>query len=231
MIVRERQDSFLLFEQHEHALVSAVFARYWRDAPHPLESTLYAVANHDLAWRELDGRVIWDEERDRPFSFVRYPVELKLPAQRRGIQAVEGNDPYAACLCSMHYARFLTDATRPDEREFRDEERQRQERLRSQMSDDERDNLERNLHFLRLCDGLSLFICLNEPMEADAPPPYPGGFEFDGQSYKTLWANESALRLDPNPFTEAFSIALPYREVGWDRRERGGGVVDLRVSA
>lgn len=230
MIVRERPGSFLLFEQHEHALVSAVFARHWSDAPRPFDSMVYAVANHDLAWRELDGRVLWDEERDRPYSFVRYPAELKLSAQRRGIQAVEERDPYAACLCSMHYARFLLNATRPDEIEFRDDELNRQERLRSEMSDEERENLERNLRFLRLCDGLSLFLCLNEPGDLEAPPPYPGGFEFDGQNFEPVWEDERTLRLDPNPFTRAFGVDLPYREVGKDRQPVGSGVIEIRVT-
>lgn len=221
----------MLFEQHEHALVSAVFARHWSDPPRPFDSTVHAVANHDLAWRELDGHVMWDEERDRPYSFVRYPVELKLSAQRRGIQAVEERDPYAACLCSMHYARFLLNATRPDEIEFRDEELDRQDRLRSGMSDEESENLERNFRFLRLCDGLSLFLCLNEPGDLEAPPPYPGGFEFDGRSFEPVWEDERTLRLDPNPFTRAFGVDLPYREVGKDRRQPlGSGVIEIRVT-
>lgn len=230
MIVRERPDSFLLFEQHEHALVSAEFGRRWKDGPQPLESTLYAVANHDLAWRELDGRVLWDEERERPYSFVSYPVAPKLRAQRRGIEAVEREDPYAACLCGMHYARFLLNAKRPDEIEFRDNELARQERLRKAMSGEELDNLERNFRFLRLCDGLSLFVCLNEPGASDQPPPYPGGFEFDGRSFEPVWDDERTLHLDPNPFTEAFEVELPYRAFGKDRQLAGNGVLELRVS-
>lgn len=221
----------MLFEQHEHALVSREFARHWRDVPRPLESTLYAVANHDLAWRELDGRVLWDEERDRPYSFIHYPAALKLPAQRRGIEAVEERDPYAACLCSMHYARFLLSATRPDEVEFRDDELDRQERLRAGMSEEDFANLERNFQFLRLCDGLSLFACLNEPGSEDQPPPYPGGFVLDATTFEPAWQDQHTLRLDPNPFTQPFGIELPYREVGRDRRPVGSGVIELRVSS
>ena len=228
--MRERPGSFLLFGQHEHALASAEFGRYWMDPPKPLESTLYAVENHDLSWRELDGHVLWDEERDRPYSFIHYPAALKLPAQRRGIGAVEERDPYAACLCSMHYTRFLTNSTKPDEVEFREDELDRQKYLRAGMYEDDLANLERNFRFLRLCDGLSLFVCLNEPGDSQSPPPYPGGFEFDGQSFKAKWEDENTLRLDPNPFTQSFSIELPYREVGRDRKLIRSGVVELRVS-
>ena len=115
MIVRERPDSFLLFGQHEHAMIAGEFARRWVEGPLPFESTVYAVANHDIAWRGLDREVLWNEERDRPYSFVDYPLQLKLPAQKKGIDLVEDHDPYAGCLCSMHYARFLLDDERSEE--------------------------------------------------------------------------------------------------------------------
>src|ERR671916_715180 len=141
MIVRERPDSFVLIKQHEHALIAGEFAVRWKERPRPFESTVYAVDNHDLAWRELDREVLWNEEKDRPYSFVDYPLDLKLPAQRRGIDLVADEDPYAGCLCSMHYARFLLDSQRPEEVQFREAEMERQDRLEQRMSDSERGNL------------------------------------------------------------------------------------------
>jgi hypothetical protein len=230
MIVRERGDSFLLFGQHEHALVAGEFARRWGKRPWPFESTLYAVANHDLAWRELDGEVLWNGEKDRPYSFMDYPLDLKLPAQRRGIDLVEDRDPYAGCLCSMHYARFLLDAERSEEIEFREAELERQGRLEESMSEGELENLERNFRFLRLCDGLSLFLCLNEPGGGDDPPPYPGGFEFEGTRFALVWEDGRTLRLDPSPFQEAFEVEIPYRTVGRDRRPLGSDILELWIT-
>ena len=230
MIVRDRSDSFLLFEQHEHALVAGEFARRWGEKPSPFESTVYAVASHDLAWREPDREVLWNEEKDRPYSFVDYPRELKLPAQKKGIDLVEDHDPYAGCLCSMHYARFLLDSERPEEIEFREGELERQGRIRKEMGDEELENLERNFHFLRLCDGLSLFLCLNEPGGGDRPPPYPGGFEFEGIRFEPVWEDERTLRLDPNPFPEEFGVKISYRVVGRDRRPLGSDLLELRVT-
>src|ERR687890_431732 len=171
MIVRERTDSFLLFGQHDHALMAGEFARRWRPRPSPFEPTVYATANHDLGWREPDREVLWNEEKDRPYSFVDYPLDLKLPTQRRGIELVADHDPYAGCLCSMHYARFLLDSERPEEVEFREGEVERQGSFEERMSEKELEYLERNFRFLRLCDGLSLFLCLNEPGGEDSPPP------------------------------------------------------------
>ena len=230
MIVRERPDSFLLFGQHEHALVAGEFARRWREKPQPYEPTVYAVANHDVAWREPDREVMWNEEKGRPHSFMDYPLDLKLPAQKRGIDLVEDHDPYAACLCSMHYARFLLDAERTEEIEFRDAEHARQKRLKDGLSDGELENLERNFRFLRVCDGISLFLCINEPGGEDDPPPYPGGFEFEGTSFVPVWEDARALRLEPNPFSGAFGIEIPYRTVGRDRQPLGSDILELRIS-
>ncbi len=229
MIVRERADSFLLFGQHEHALVAGEFARRWGKRPIPFESTVYATANHDLAWLEPDGEVLWNEERGRPYSFMDYPLHLKLPAQKWGIEQVVARDPYAGCLCSMHYARFLLRAERPEEIEFRDGEFERQRRLEEGMSAAELEGLERNFRFLRVCDGISLFLCLNEPGGEDNPPPYPGGFEFDGMRFDLVWEDAGTLGLDPNPFPEPFGVEMPYRVVGRDRRPLGSDILRLRI--
>jgi hypothetical protein len=175
--------------------------------------------------------VLWNEEKDGPYSFVDYPLDLKLPAQKRGIDSVEDHDPYAGCLCSMHYARFLLDSERPEEVEFREGELDRQGRLEERMSKEELENLERNFRFMRLCDGLSLFLCLNEPGGEESPPPYPGGFEFEGTRYVPLWEGERTLRLDPNPFPEAFGIEIPYRIIGRDRRFLGSDLLELWVTS
>jgi hypothetical protein len=230
VIVRERADTFLLFGQHEHAKVAGEFARRWGVGAEPFESTVYAIANHDLAWRGPDGEVLWNEEKDRPYSFMDYPLHLKLPAQKWGIDQVEAYDPYAGCLCSMHYARFLLDAERPEEIDFRDSEFERQGRLEEGMSEVDLENLERNFRFLRVCDGISLFLCLNEPGGDDNPPPYPGGFEFGGTRFGLMWEDGRTLSLDPNPFPEPFDVEIPYRAVGKDRRPLGSDILQLRIT-
>jgi hypothetical protein len=230
VIVRELADSFVLVEQHEHALVSGEFARRWVEEPVPSGSTLYAVENHDVAWRGPDREVLWNEASGRPYSFLDYPLRPKLAAQRRGIDLVEAHDAYAACLCSMHYARFLLGSEDPPEVEFREWEAARQERLREGMSGEELENLERNFRFLRLCDGLSLFLFLYEPGRAGYPPPTPDGFELDGTRYELSWEDQSFVRLEPFPLTGPFDVSVPYREVGKDRRPVGEDVLEFRVS-
>jgi hypothetical protein len=230
MIVRERPHSFVLVRQHDHALASGRFAEHWAQQPYPYRSTLYAVANHDIAWRDLDREVRWSEETGRPYSFTDYPPEPKVRAYAAGIDLVQTRDPYAACLCSMHYETLVRDFGRSEaERRFVEAEARRQAGLKVGMADEESRNLGRNLRFLRLCDGLSLFVCLNEPGEEGQPPPYPEGFEFDGVRFEPMWEDGSTLGLEPTPFSGPFELEIPYEELGKDGRPLGGGALRFRV--
>jgi len=230
VIVREKPDSFVLVKQHDHALVSGEFARHWAKRPRPLEPTLYAIAHHDVAWQAPDASVRWNEETGRPYSFVDYPPEAKVRAYAGGLDWLEERDLYAACLCSMHYEtlmrRFGASET---EAGFADAESRRQARLRAGMSREELENLEHNLALLRLCDGLSLYVCLNEPGDGEYPPPYPGGFELAGERFEPAWEDRHTLRLEPNPFSGAFGFSIPYLTVGRDRRPVESGRLELRM--
>jgi hypothetical protein len=231
MIVRETPDSYLLVKQHDHALASGEFARRWAREPRPLESTLYAIAHHDVAWRGPDTSVSWNEETGRPYSFMDYPPELKVRAYSEGLDWLEERDPYAACLCSMHYETLVRRFGESEvEERFADAESRRQARLRAAMPGEELENLGYNLGLLRLCDGLSLFVCLNEPGDDDDPPPYPGGFGLLGKRFVPVWEGPGTLRLDPNPFSEPFGLAVPYTLVGKDRRILGHDRLELRVT-
>ena len=230
MIIRERSDSYVLIKQHDHALAAGEFARRWAKRPLPLDSTLYAIANHDVAWQGPDAEVRWNEETGQPYSFVDYPPLEKVEAYAEGLDWLEERDPYAACLCSMHYETLLRRFGGGEvEERFADGEMRRQERLRARMSGEELENLERNLGLLRLCDGLSLFVCLNEPGGEEDPPPYPEGFEFERERYRPVWEDRSILRLEPNPFYEPFGLVIPYQTVGKDRRPNESGRLELRV--
>ncbi len=230
MIVRERADSFVLVEQHEHALVSGEFARRWVEEPVPAGPTLYAVENHDVGWREPDREVHWNEASGRPHSFVDHPLGPKLEAWRQGIEWVEAREAYAGLLCSLHYSRFVLGSENPLEVEFREREAARQERLRLGVSPAELENLERNFRFLRLCDGLSLYLFLYGPGEPGYPPPTPDGFEFDGWRFDLVWEDREHVRLEPFALTGPFEVSVPYREVGKDRRPLGEGCIRLRVT-
>ncbi len=230
MIVRDKPDSYVLIGQHDHGRVSGEFARHWRERPIPLEPTLYAIANHDVAWQRLDKSLRWNETTGRPYSFVDYPVEPKMEAYKEGLDLLEAQGPYAACLCSMHYASFVRGARGAAEVGFKEGEDRRQERLKRAMSTLELENLERNFRLLQTCDDLSLFVCLNEPGSSDHPW-YTEGFEFMGTKFAAIWEDRRALRLNPNPFSGAFDLSIPHLCVGKDGRPLGSGLLELRVVA
>ena len=229
MIVRERPDSFVLFEQHHHGLVSGEFARHWAAQIPDREAALYAIANHDVGWRELDETVRWNDETGRPYSFLDYPVGPKLRAYANGLDYVQAHSPYAACLCSMHYGSFVRDARREPEIYFRQAEAARRRGIEATLSEEEIGGLEYNFRLLQLCDDLSLFVCLNEPGRNDYPH-YRDGFGFMGTRLQPVWEDERTLRLDPNPFSEDFWIELPYLVFGKGRRPLGNGILELRVT-
>lgn len=229
MIVRERLDSYELIKQHDHSLASGEFARYWARKPQPLESTLYAIAHHDVAWRGPDARVQWNEETGRPYSFADYPPEPKVRAYVEGLDWLEERDPYAACLCSMHYGSFVRNASGEPEVSFREAEAERRRGIEATLSGEELASLEYDFRLLQLCDDLSLFVCLNEPGRNDHPY-YKDGFGFMGTRLAPVWEDERTLRLEPNPFSEPFEISVPFWVVRRDRRPIASDLLELRVT-
>ncbi len=230
MIVREKSGSFVLVKQHDHALVSGELARHWAERPWPPGSTLYAISHHDVAWKELDDTVRWNEETGRPYSFMDYPSGPKVRAYEAGVDLVEAHDPYAGCLCSMHYETITRGSEDETETRFAGTETRRQERLREGMSGEELRSLDRNLGLLKLCDGLSLFLCLNEPgREASYPWPYEQGLAYAEEDYTPEWVDEDILRVRPNPFSGPFGISLPYQVIGGDGRLEESGSLEFRV--
>jgi hypothetical protein len=228
MIVRERPDSYVLIKQHDHGLASGEFARHWAEKPQPLEPTLYAIANHDRGWQDPDASARWNEESDKPYSFADYPTGPKLRAYKEGLDLLEAKNPYAACLCSMHYASFMRGSEDEAEVSFRESETKRQREIKNAMTREELDNLERNFRLLQLCDDLSLFVCLNEPGRNDHPW-YKSGFEFEGTKLEPIWEDHHTLRLAPNPFSEPFDLTVPYTLIEKNGHPIGSSRLELRI--
>ncbi|MBA2375199.1 MAG: DUF3891 family protein [Rubrobacteraceae bacterium] len=212
MIVREAKSGFRLISQHDHALVSGEFARRvsgdWLGEAPLREDVLFAVSNHDVGWKRLDSEVLWNEERGRPYSFVDYPAGEKMAAYSEGLDLVEAHSPYAALLCSTHYGSFVKRSEVPAEVRFREREEVRRERIEASM--DVPETFGRDFRLLQLCDGLSLFVCLNDA-RGGVHPWHENGFEFSGRKFHPVWKDEHSLGFDPNLLSEGFEVSLPYR--------------------
>lgn len=228
MIVRQRGNQFVLTHQHQHALMSGVFAENLEQTIRPFNETLYAITHHDVGWIELDQQIRWNERKKRPYSFIDYPLALKLTAYHKGIAEVESKSIYAGYLCSKLYATLMEKVDDPLAEEFVEKERVRRQRMRKYLNLEEKQYLIDNFRLLRFCDDLSLALCLNEPGQ-QTHPWFQSGIQYNGNNYNWHWDGVNKLRLSPNPFKDSFSVQIPYLVVGMDRNIIEEGVYQWQV--
>ena len=226
MIVVKKEDTFLMFEQHEHAKVSGLMASYWSDelffGKGMKEEAVYAISQHDRAWIPLDERPKWNEEKESPHSFMDHPLEDKIAAYERGVDEIEKESGYAALLCSIHFTAFLDKNTdNPIITQYISREIDRQTRLIKKY-DKSVTEKELNFHIdlLRFCDSLSLYICLNEPGIPKFKENnmfingFPQIFEGIGEAMNAYWIGEEFVSVEPFPFKESFDVSIPFKRVG-----------------
>ncbi|MBD1370828.1 DUF3891 family protein [Hazenella sp. IB182357] len=217
MIVRLMRERFIVVEQHKHGLIAGELARHMSFTPVPLNSVLYAIAQHDRGWQKLDEEMKWDEKKQMPYSFATYPQTPKIAAYTNGIAEVESVDAYAACLCSLFYATFFKEKSDQEAIQFRDREQERQLHLMTHMPKKDRDQLKTNLELLQFCDDLSLSLCFNPFGEAEHPW-FKNGIMFQGETYNWKWIDANHLVLTPSCFGSLFSVCIPYRIVNQKRQ-------------
>nr|WP_186438508.1 DUF3891 family protein [Cohnella terricola] len=162
MIVRECEDDFTMITQHDHADLSAQFARQFKPEFYMdtefTDDVLLAIREHDRGWIGLDEIPLWNDRIHAPFSFFDYPLYPKLLMYTKGINEVERTSRYAALLCSLHYTSFanIRDSKHPDCVEFMNTELRRQEQIGQQLIHPASEIVLRHLWLLQLCDDLSL---------------------------------------------------------------------------
>lgn len=226
MIVREQKEGFILIRQHDHGQVSGDFADHWKEPVD--EATRIGIRFHDVAWEALDRRVLWNPSTGKPYSFEDYPLEEKLSGYTAGVDQVEARHPFAACLCSMHFVSFFPDPGEPEAIRFVEREQARQGRLITAMGEEERSRLRESLALLKLCDDLSLFLCLNEPGQNEHPW-YCNGFHYGTEHLQPVWEGRKALRIIPCPFRHSFEVTIPYQVVTRNRQPLKQGTYRIRI--
>lgn len=228
MILRTFDGGMDLIRQHDHGWVSGEFAEHWKERPSP--SVRFAIRYHDVGWEQLDRTTTWNPVSGRPFTFVDHPMGEKIEAYKQGVDWVEARDPYAACLCSLHYTSFFEQATDETARRFLEEERRRQKRLEQRMDEETRSRLPADLALLKLCDDLSLFLCLNRPGE-NRHPWYLNGFSYRGERFQPEWKKKDMLSLTPNPFACSFTVRIPYERLTEAGHEGTSGTDVVMIQA
>jgi hypothetical protein len=245
VIVFERENSFVLVNQHDHAKVSGKIAHNWKnDYFHGFEKkqeVVLAIYEHDRGWIDLDADPLWNDHSEKPYSFMDYPLEPKIASYRKGIDEVEQMNSYAGLLCSLHFTSFLTQASNLSAEIFLKEETVRQDQLADKLGI--RGNIvkEQELHYhlaiLKFCDNLSLYICLNEPgvSKSNEHPFYreglPQTFPFTaGKSIIPRWVSMEDVSLSTSPFAKGLRTVLAYKEVKKDQIKKEGFTPAFKMS-
>src|SRR5699024_9851431 len=167
MIVRTYSDKFIMIAQHDHAAISGLMARMWKDIlftnHHQRPSVEYAIRHHDIGWKLMDEAPFWNEYKAAPYTFTDYPTAPKTVFYQYEIEEVAQHDEYAVLLCSRHYTLFLQKNPSDAAQTFlREQEEWRNDMLRN-LDDFDQTVFDFHYGMLQMLDDLSLFICLNEP--------------------------------------------------------------------
>lgn len=103
MIVRDREDSWHVVLQPDHADLSAALAEAWQDRGPRHDSLITAARRHDDGWAVWERSPLVDAG-GKPVSFLDVDVPAHLAFYRAAVAAVTDEDPYAGLLVSMHGA-------------------------------------------------------------------------------------------------------------------------------
>lgn len=226
MIVRETNKAFIMIEQHEHARVAANIMTDLK--PHLLKrdnfwnSVIYAIEQHDCGWKPFDKEPFWNDKKHAPYTFIDFPLLPKLTLYKQGIDKVEQVNPYAALLCSEHYARFVKHHKIDEVKYFLEQERKRHERIIKTFPHFNQTLFDLHYNLLQFGDNLSLYICLNEP---GVSKNQEHSFFREGIPIPTLmqdmaekriqveWKNERTIYLDMFPFIRPIPVTFQQKVV------------------
>ncbi len=221
MILRETEEHFTLYTQHDHGLLSGEMGTNWGNGPFPQLPfrVIFAAAIHDISWIYEDEIISWNSKEDKPYDFVDLPLKRRLDMYAKGLDMTEKLDPYSAALVSKHYSSFYSEEDGEDVKRFLQNERTRRAELAESGSitltafaDD--------LKTLRLLDNLSLYVCLNNPgaPEEDVHPWFRDGvtaYKADGGEEKLFleWVDQQTITVDPFPFRTEWTASIPYYRI------------------
>lgn len=235
MIAYEREHSFVMFTQHDHALASGEMAGHWKDdyfiRKEKREEVIYGISQHDRGWIDVDDTPFWYDAERKPYTFVDFPLVPKLPFYEKGVDEIEKESPYAALLCSMHYVSFFGDTSEEKALAYVDKERERQRRLLTQLSLNQAEKEALDFHFdlLQFCDNLSLYVCMQEPGVAKEEEiswfrnGFPQAFAFaKGEKVMAHWTKVQTVALRPFPFADIWEITIPYKNVSKEKIRQEG---------
>lgn len=231
MICREHDGAIVMVKQHDHGKLAGELAIWFKEEHVPEEGrrdeVLWAVAEHDRGWIDLDETPFWNDAEHAPYTFIDFPVVPKLTFYKRGLDEIEERTPYGALLCSLHFERLIkiSGLDNPELKLYQAHEEERRSRIHRALEVSKpigEDELYYDARLLEFCDDLSLYLALNEPgsPKSEEHPWWREGFsgseDFSFTSGRTItveWKDKSTLVLDPFPFKKTVEVAFMLKRV------------------
>ncbi|WP_273123009.1 DUF3891 family protein [Bacillus weihaiensis] len=219
MVIFEKEDFFIMTEQHEHASLSRDLAiqlqdQHLKDIKRK-KDIFVAIKEHDRGWIDLDVAPLWNDKKLSPYSFIDYPIPIKLAFYRKGIDEVMNHNLFAAMLCSIHYVRFF-DGMKGDSNidHFVAKEKKRQEEIMNLIDIDEKEQ-NASLEMLKYTDTLSLFFCMQEAAmtRENMHDWFKGGIYLGKKKFDVVWKDRHHVILNPFPFKGFFKVTYKYKAV------------------
>ncbi|TYP72617.1 DUF3891 family protein [Paenibacillus methanolicus] len=221
MIVYEKEDTYVLIAQQDHARISGDLMAAWQEEllGERISEVIQAAYEHDRSWAGLDVDPIWNDAAGRPYSFRDFPPNIRFLHYRHGIDELERINPYAAVLSSLLYTMLAERADTPETRAFVSREKGRQANIQAELGL-YMETLHYHLNALVLCDELSLFLCMEPPgtpirqyewFASGFVYPQPRGC--GGRRIKAQWQGDHVVVLSEGPFARPVDTVLAYKEV------------------
>jgi hypothetical protein len=238
MIVYSREEEFVMVKQHEHGRLAGEFAKQlkeeWLRESAWKNDFLFAVAEHDRSWVDMDEVPLWNDIRNKPYGVEDLPLLLRLPFYLRGLQELGAESEYAGLLVNMHYTSFQPGLMANmvggmHERALPLIESVKREQIRLQLKlgfleSEARQVLDQHLGLLQLCDELSLYVCVQKPgtPKDQEKLPYKDGFMstssfLNGSKTVPCWLSSDRLELAPSPFRDEATFSYKAKQVSKNR--------------
>jgi hypothetical protein len=192
----------------------------------PIDRTVSrSIALHDAGWSMDDAEQIQQLRADpklKPRSFLNASVDEFLGAWAKSIDTAEKFAPTGGYVVSRHFQR-LSERDAQDDGEklarFRAHEKQRQNRLRSEVGLQEQ-ALELLVDALQFCDLLSLYLCSGSKRSVKF-----------GDPALTLTRAGDEYRLEPFPFREhqQFSFSAMKHPAEIDKKAKSGATFYINL--
>ncbi|HLS09125.1 DUF3891 family protein [Lentibacillus sp.] len=226
MIVRERQNKYIMIEQDHHARISGQLAANLKDSffleERLKQPVLFAIENHDFAWKMIDKQPFWNDRKQKPYMFTDFPNPAKTVFYKHGIDEVEQHNLYAALLCSEHYTRFLLNDPGEESQLFVQHERERQKQIINRLEAYDKNIFDVHYGWLQFFDSLSLYLCLNEPgvSKEDEHPFFKNGIPisqpltfFHTKKVSIYWKDSQTVEMNVFPFNSPIDITIQQKSV------------------